>query len=74
MFRCLPSTPRCDGADSANSGTVEFMTEQNYDVIIVGAGFGGIGAAVQLKRLGFQTKSPRGRYHRIEIILVNNDA
>lgn len=30
------------------------MTEQNYDVIIVGAGFGGIGAAVQLKRLGFE--------------------
>ena len=30
------------------------MTEQNYDVVIVGAGFGGIGAAVQLKRLGFE--------------------
>ena len=30
------------------------MSEQNYDVIIVGAGFGGIGAAVQLKRLGFE--------------------
>ena len=30
------------------------MTEQNYDVIIVGAGFGGIGAAVQLKRLGIE--------------------
>ena len=30
------------------------MTEQNYDVIIVGAGFGGIGAAIQLKRLGFE--------------------
>ena len=29
-------------------------SEQNYDVIIVGAGFGGIGAAVQLKRLGFE--------------------
>ena len=29
------------------------MTDQ-YDVIIVGAGFGGIGAAIQLKRLGFQ--------------------
>jgi cation diffusion facilitator CzcD-associated flavoprotein CzcO len=30
------------------------MTEENYDVIIVGAGFGGIGAAIQLKRLGFE--------------------
>lgn len=30
------------------------MTEQNYDVIVVGAGFGGIGAAVELKRLGFE--------------------
>jgi cation diffusion facilitator CzcD-associated flavoprotein CzcO len=24
-----------------------------YDAIIVGAGFGGMGAAIQLKRLGF---------------------
>ncbi|MGI9123269.1 MAG: flavin-containing monooxygenase [Mycobacterium sp.] len=30
------------------------MTEQNYDAIIVGAGFGGIGAAIQLKRCGFE--------------------
>ena len=30
------------------------MTEQHYDVIIVGAGFAGIGAAIQLKRLGFE--------------------
>jgi cation diffusion facilitator CzcD-associated flavoprotein CzcO len=30
------------------------MIEQNYDVVIVGAGFGGIGAAVELKRLGFE--------------------
>ena len=30
------------------------MTEQLFDVIIVGAGFGGIGAAIQLKRLGFE--------------------
>jgi cation diffusion facilitator CzcD-associated flavoprotein CzcO len=29
------------------------MTEQNFEAIIVGAGFGGIGAAIQLKRLGF---------------------
>jgi cation diffusion facilitator CzcD-associated flavoprotein CzcO len=29
------------------------MTEQQFDVVIVGAGFGGIGAAIQLKRLGF---------------------
>jgi cation diffusion facilitator CzcD-associated flavoprotein CzcO len=29
------------------------MTDQQFDVIIVGAGFGGIGAAIQLKRLGF---------------------
>lgn len=30
------------------------MTEQFFDVIIVGAGFGGIGAAIQLKRLGYE--------------------
>ncbi len=30
------------------------MTEQNFDAIIVGAGFGGIGAAIQLKRLGYE--------------------
>ena len=28
--------------------------KQDYDVVIVGAGFGGIGAAVALKRLGFE--------------------
>lgn len=30
------------------------MTDQNYDVIVVGAGFGGIGAGIELKRLGFE--------------------
>jgi cation diffusion facilitator CzcD-associated flavoprotein CzcO len=30
------------------------MTEQQYDAIIVGAGFGGIGSAIQLKRLGLE--------------------
>ena len=30
------------------------MTEQLFDVIVIGAGFGGIGAAIQLKRLGFE--------------------
>ena len=30
------------------------MTGQRYEAIIVGAGFGGIGAAVQLKRLGIE--------------------
>ena len=29
------------------------MAEHQFDAIIVGAGFGGIGAAIQLKRLGF---------------------
>src|SRR5579875_1160256 len=29
------------------------MTAEHFDVVIVGAGFGGIGAAIQLKRLGF---------------------
>ncbi len=29
------------------------MTSEHFDVVIVGAGFGGIGAAIQLKRLGF---------------------
>jgi cation diffusion facilitator CzcD-associated flavoprotein CzcO len=30
------------------------MNMQQFDVIIVGAGFGGIGAAIQLNRLGYQ--------------------
>jgi cation diffusion facilitator CzcD-associated flavoprotein CzcO len=30
------------------------MTSELYDAVIVGAGFGGIGAAIQLKRLGYQ--------------------
>jgi cation diffusion facilitator CzcD-associated flavoprotein CzcO len=30
------------------------MTEAQFDVVIVGAGFGGIGAAIQLKRLGYE--------------------
>ena len=30
------------------------MPEQPYDVVIVGAGFGGIGAAIALKRQGFE--------------------
>jgi cation diffusion facilitator CzcD-associated flavoprotein CzcO len=29
------------------------MTSQQYDAILVGAGFGGIGAAIQLRRLGY---------------------
>src|ERR1700742_3393221 len=29
------------------------MTSDHYDAVIVGAGFAGIGAAIQLKRLGF---------------------
>jgi cation diffusion facilitator CzcD-associated flavoprotein CzcO len=29
------------------------MTSQQFDAVIVGAGFGGIGAAIQLKRLGY---------------------
>ena len=29
------------------------MTSERYDAVIVGAGFAGIGAAIQLKRLGF---------------------
>jgi cation diffusion facilitator CzcD-associated flavoprotein CzcO len=29
------------------------MTEQQFDVVIVGAGFGGIGAAIELKWLGY---------------------
>ena len=29
------------------------MGVQHFDVIIVGAGFGGIGAAIQLNRLGY---------------------
>ncbi|HUO40132.1 MAG TPA: NAD(P)/FAD-dependent oxidoreductase [Mycobacterium sp.] len=30
------------------------MSAQQYDVVVVGAGFGGIGAAIQLKRMGFE--------------------
>jgi cation diffusion facilitator CzcD-associated flavoprotein CzcO len=30
------------------------MTSELYDAVIVGAGFGGIGAAIQLKRLGYE--------------------
>jgi cation diffusion facilitator CzcD-associated flavoprotein CzcO len=29
------------------------MTSERYDAVIVGAGFGGIGAAIQLKRMGY---------------------
>ena len=29
------------------------MSAQRLDVVIVGAGFGGIGAAIQLNRLGY---------------------
>ena len=29
------------------------MTTEQFDAVIVGAGFGGIGAAIQLKRLGY---------------------
>ena len=29
------------------------MTPEVYDAVIVGAGFGGIGAAIQLKRMGY---------------------
>src|SRR6185312_6459611 len=30
------------------------MTSELYDAVIVGAGFGGIGAAIQLKRMGYR--------------------
>jgi cation diffusion facilitator CzcD-associated flavoprotein CzcO len=30
------------------------MSEQRFDVVVVGAGFGGIGAAIQLKKLGYE--------------------
>ena len=35
------------------------MSSEHFDAVIVGAGFGGIGAAIQLKRLG---------YHNIAIL------
>lgn len=40
------------------------MSEQHFDAVIVGAGFGGIGAAIQLKRLG---------YHNIVIVDREDD-
>lgn len=39
---------------AASSGTVSEVSEQPLDAIIVGAGFGGIGAAVALKRAGIE--------------------
>ena len=30
------------------------MTSEQFDAVIVGAGFGGIGAAIQLKRMGYE--------------------
>ena len=30
------------------------MSSTQFDVIVVGAGFGGIGAAIQLKKLGYE--------------------
>ncbi len=30
------------------------MTPQHFDAVVVGAGFGGIGAAIQLRRLGYE--------------------
>ena len=36
------------------SGTFDDVGTQPYDVVIVGAGFGGIGAAIQLKKLGYE--------------------
>jgi cation diffusion facilitator CzcD-associated flavoprotein CzcO len=30
------------------------MSAQQFDVVVVGAGFGGIGAAIQLKKLGYE--------------------
>ena len=36
------------------SGTVTQVSKQHFEVVIVGAGFGGIGAAIQLKKLGYQ--------------------
>ena len=30
------------------------MTSEQFEAVIVGAGFGGIGAAIQLKRMGYQ--------------------
>ena len=33
------------------------MGAEQYDVVIIGAGFGGIGAAIQLRRLGYENIS-----------------
>ena len=38
------------------------MTSEQFDAVIVGAGFAGIGAAIQLKRLGYdELRDPRAR-------------
>lgn len=45
-------------AEQSTSATTERMSsdsfQANYDVIIIGAGFGGIGAGIQVKRLGYE--------------------
>jgi cation diffusion facilitator CzcD-associated flavoprotein CzcO len=43
-------------ANAASAGHVPslIMSVPQFDVVIVGAGFGGIGAAIQLKRLGYE--------------------
>jgi cation diffusion facilitator CzcD-associated flavoprotein CzcO len=39
---------------TVTSGTVHPMSAEQFEAIIVGAGLGGIGAAIQLKRLGYR--------------------
>ena len=49
-----PESDQGPTTSTTPSGYRASMNEAQYDVIIVGAGFGGIGSAIALKRLGFE--------------------
>ena len=49
------------------------MTSEQFEAVIVGAGFGGIGAAIQLKRMGYQNFVILDREERREKIVRELD-
>ena len=49
------------------------MTSERYDAVIVGAGFGGIGAAIQLDKAGlgdYQVRTWGGWHHHQALSLI----
>ena len=68
-FTCLITS--CRGRPiSVRLGVIGYrlpMTEEQFDVVIVGAGFGGIGAAIELKRLGYDNLVILERENDLEI-------